>query len=78
MNVKYEHLFILVIVFLVISGLWFWINSFDPMEKGVVSCYGRETGFVPVLPYGADYWCKSKGSYGADQSFFLKKAFPSE
>ena len=72
MEVKYEHLLGVLLVFLVISGLWFWLDFFNPIEgKKIIYCYGDETDFVPLRPLEADYWCKMKNTQG--NSFFLKK-----
>lgn len=73
MPIKYEHIGFAVIMFLVLTGLFFWIvqlsNYFMPEDKHwamPITCADRTSLYA--IPYDSDFWCKS-----GDVTFFAKK-----
>lgn len=72
MEVKYEHLGIAFLVFLILSGAFFWLSKIVPsFDRPHVTCYESERLVSFDLFVFSDYWCDKTDAFG--DSFFVKK-----
>lgn len=57
MNIKYEHLGIAFLIFLVFSGVWFWVSSIldNSLHYMQIKC---DNSAPYLIPSDADMFCK--------------------